>query len=193
MILRFILGLVALLSLCLAPLPVHASLLNFYFTTVTSGGTITGEIEGLQNTGVASTPSDIVIFSQPSGFTYGPSGSPYSLLGHGFTFYGSDDTFTVNTAGTVVAADVTLYQTFSGNYQGYGFDASEDGYVGANGVYQDVGGVTTAALNTGGFAGTVYTPVPEPRAEALVVLLAAAVLIFARKLQSRFSQPAFAA
>lgn len=169
--------LVALFAFTLS-LPARAALLDFYFTTTGSGGgVVTGEIEGLQSTGTSS-PSEIVIFTQPSGFVTGPGG----LIANGYAFYGTDNNFTV-TGGAITGADIGIYKMFSPtDFQGYGFDVSEIGFTGANGVYQTVGGTVTQSLNAGGFAGTTYTPVPEPAQEAAFLLVLGFLLFGVRKI-----------
>jgi hypothetical protein len=179
--------LAAIIALAFASSPAHAQLLNFYFTFTTSSGNISGEIEGLQSgTGsVTSTPSEIVIFSQPAGFTYPAE----ALLANGYQFYNNDDTFTV-TSGAISASDTVLYKLVgTTGYQAYGFDASEAGYTNVNGMVENNNGTVTSAYNSNGFVGANYTPVPETQHMAIAFLLAGVALLAGRKLHGRFSRP----
>src|SRR5476651_2114689 len=106
--------------------------LSFLFSETVSGGTITGEIDGL-TLNATSIPTAITIFTQPSGYPLGPT----SLLSSGYTFYGTDNTFTVNALGQITGAKVGLYVNVAGGFQGYGFDVTEPalGLTNANGIF----------------------------------------------------------
>jgi len=175
------------LLLAFAVCPVKGALLNFTFSQAVTGGTITGEIDGLNSTGT-STPTEIIITSQPSGY---PDSAPISLLASGYGFLGTDNNFTV-TGGAITGADVLIYKTVAGgNYQGYVFDftSAAFGVSNENGIFEATSGLTVllSNTNTSGFAGTIYTPVPEPRKTALIFLLAGLGLFGARKLHGRIS------
>ncbi|MCE0482707.1 MAG: hypothetical protein LV479_00545 [Methylacidiphilales bacterium] len=134
------------------------------------GGTVTGEIVGLAGSG-ASTPSEIIIFTQPSGYPIAPE----SLLANGYGFYPGDNLFTVS-GGNIVAADVGIYKSVAGGYQGYAFDLNDPsiGYANANGIYLTTtsGGIIKSNANTLGFAGAAYTAVPEPKHEITLLIVA---------------------
>jgi len=175
----FILTFIALLL----PLYPAKAQLNFLFSETVPGGTITGEIDGL-TLNATSTPTALIIFSQPSGYPVGPT----NLLaaGSGYIFYGTDNNFTVNALGQITGADLGIYKPVTGGYQGYAFDVTEPalGFTNANGIYEtDTGGaVLMSNANTGGFGGITYTSVPEPRQTMGFVLLAAIGLLGGRKL-----------
>jgi len=184
---------ILVLLLAFVACPVQAALLNFTFSQAVAGGTVTGEIDGLNSTGT-STPTEIIITSQPSGY---PNTAPINLIASGYGFLGTDNNFTV-TGGAITGADVLIYKTVTGgNYQGYVFDFSSTafGVSNENGVFLATSGLTviTSNTNTGGFAGTTYTPVPEPHETALIFLLGGLGLFGARKLHNRISLRAQAA
>jgi len=167
---------------------VKGQLLNFAFSQTVSGGTIKGEIEGLNASGT-STPTEIVITSQPAGF---PDAAPINLIASGFTFYNTDNNFTVS-GGVITGADVAIYNTVAGgDIQAYLFDftnatlgvSNENGAVLATNTLS----IILNNTNTSGFAGTSYTPVPEPRKTTMIFLLAGVALLVGRKLYGRFSK-----
>ncbi len=166
--------------------PVQAQLLNFAFTETVSGGTLTGEIEGLSSSGT-STPTEIVITSQPSGYP----DTPTNLIASGYGFYGTNNNFTVS-GGVIVAANVGIYKAVTGgDYQGYGFDFSSTtlGFSNANGLFlaSNTGATIMSNANTGGFAGVTYSAVPEPHRTMLIFLVAGVGLLVARKVQAQLS------
>ena len=175
-----------IIALILTTFRVEAQL-SFTFTETVQGGTITGEIDGL-TLNATSTPTAIYIFSQPAGYPVGPT----NLLaaGSGYTFFGTDNNFTVNAAGQLTGADVGIYKAVTGGYQGYAFNLNQPGLgiSNANGIIEtDTGGaIIKSNTNTLGFSGITYTPVPEPRESMALLLLAGVGLLVARKLHARY-------
>jgi len=159
--------------------------LDFLFSETVSGGTITGEIIGL-TPDATSTPTDIIIFSQPSGYPDGPT----DLIKAGYIFLSTDDTFTVS-AGKIVAADMGIIASVPGGYQGYAFNGTNSflGLTNANGVFEanTFGTITKRNSNNLGFAGATYTPVPEPRQTMALFLLAMIGLFAVRKFRTRIA------
>jgi hypothetical protein len=168
---------------------VHSQSLDFTFTeAVSGGGTITGEIDGLSASG-ASTPTAIIIDSQPTGY---PDSAPINLLTSGYGFYSGADTFTVS-SGSIVGADVGIYRAVTGgDYQGYAFNFTAGAplnFSNENGIYLANGAGTIIQSNDNnlGLAGITYTMVPEPHQTTLLFLLACVVLIVGRKIHGHFS------
>jgi hypothetical protein len=159
--------------------------LDFLFSENVSGGTITGEIEGLAPD-ATSTPTDIIIFSQPSGYPIGPT----DLVQAGYIFLSTDDTFTV-TSGQITAADLGIIAAVGGGYQGYAFNGTNAflGLTNANGIFQanSFGTIIKKNSNNSGFAGATYTPVPEPRRTMVFFLLATVALFAVRKFRARIA------
>jgi hypothetical protein len=158
--------------------------LNFLFSeNVSGGGTITGEIEGL-TLNATSTPTDIIIFTQPSGYAVGPT----DLIAAGYTYYAGDDTFTVNSTGAITGGSVGIYLAIPGGYQGYAFNVNAPtlGLVNTNGILQanNVPTFTMTNTNTLGFAGVTYTAVPEPRQTMALCLMALIGLFAVRKFRA---------
>ena len=160
--------------------------LNYLFTESVPGVTITGEIDGL-TLNATSTPTAIIIFTQPSGYPVAPT----NLLaaGSGYVFYVTDNNFTVNSTGQIVGADVGIYTAVPGGYQGYAFNLTEPGigFANANGIYETNGGGTVlmSNANTSGFSGITYTAVPEPRQTICLMIFAGIGLLWSRKFLSR--------
>ena len=165
--------------------PANAQLLSFAFTETVSGGTITGKIVGLSSSG-SSTPTEIVITSQPAGYP----DTPTNLIASGYGFYGSSNNFTVS-GGAIVAANVGIYKALSnGDYQGYGFDitATAFGFSNENGLVllSGTGSTLMSSTNNSGFSGITYTAVPEPHRTALIFLLACLGLLVGRNVHAQF-------
>jgi len=169
--------------------PVNAQLITITFDIPVAGGTLSGEILNLDNNGLPSTPTDIIITQQPSGYYYGAGDLEIGQPG-GFQFYGADDTFTVS-GGQVVAADLAVYKLIgTSDYQAYGFGVTVGTETNANGIYQSIGGVVTDNYNNTGVVQDTYVPAPEPHWTAALFILAGVALIFARKIRTRFSRSA---
>jgi hypothetical protein len=160
--------------------PAEAQLDFMFSENVSGGATITGEIKGL-TLNATSVPTDIIILTQPSGYAVGPT----DLIAAGYTFYGGDDTFTVNSTGTITGGSVGIYLAIPGGYQGYAFnvDAPTLGLNNANGIFQanSSASFTMSNSNALGFAGVTYTAVPEPRQTMALFLLAIFGLFAVRK------------
>jgi hypothetical protein len=159
--------------------------LDFLFSENVNGGMITGEIEGL-TPDATSTPTDIIIFSQPSGYPDGPT----DLVEAGYVFLSTDDTFTVS-SGQITAADMGIIAAVPGGYQGYAFNGTNSflGLTNANGIFQanSFGTITKKNSNNLGFSGISYTAVPEPHQTMVLFLIAIIGLLAVRKFRARIT------
>jgi len=184
--LRVIILIIIVLTLALRT--TEAQSVNFLFSENVSGGTITGEIVGL-TANATSTPTNILIFSQPAGYADSTGGGPLDLGALGYGYGTTDNTFTVNSSGQIIAADAGIYRNVAGGYQGYAFNVTSAslGLSNANGVFEanSLGQFTQTNANTGGFGGVTYTPVPEPRQTMAIFLLIAIVLFAVRKFRKQ--------
>ncbi len=165
----------------------HAQTLNFDFTltggSATSnigGGTVTGEIMGLQNN-ASSTPSDILIFSAPAGLGISSS-LPYSLEAHGWNLSGDAEGASITVSNGAITSSTDYEASI----------VSQDDYLSLN-VPLIVNGVEEGPLNgleidtkyvsnTEGFAGVTYTlATPEPASWALGLVAVVFVVALRRK------------
>jgi hypothetical protein len=173
--------------------PIHASTINFLFTSSGDGNpgdTVSGELFGLQN-GTNEDPTEITITQAPASLGLNASVSnPYILNVTSYLTTNSSGILTSNTTGvygftvtltggveTIAAPLDVAFENSGGNGVGFNFYSTFLNGPGYNG-----------ALFTGnndysqtGFAGTTFTPVPEPRAWPFAVLTGGVLLILARK------------
>jgi hypothetical protein len=177
----------------LTPPPIHATTIDFLFTSNGDGApgdSVSGELLGLQN-GTNEDPTEITITQAPASLGLNASVSnPYILNVTSYLSTNSSGIVTSNTTSVygftvtltggveTIAAPLDLaFENSGGNGVGFNFYSTYLNASGYNGVLFN--GINDYGQT--GFGGTTFTAVPEPRVWPFAVLAGGVLLALIRK------------